>query len=991
MAVNDTPAVAFGLSFRPLRFFLRCRPLAPPVRRPLAYGDYPWLTLTRSMSSRTVNSMKRFVSLAVVVLVAAMAGDAVASLDSGKRKFLRGDYQGARADLEAVRGGDRAAARLLLARVALRVGAYAEAEKRARDLAGKGPAAIRADGQVLLAELLRLTGRYAEARRELEAVVNGQPADPRAHLRARYLLGLVYRDLGQTERARAVFDAFFDDWNNGTIAQDDAEQVMYVAQAARYSAAFEDANHAFREAVNLDAELLEADVEWGHFFLEKYAVADAEQSFDEVLKRDPNHPDAHNGMALVKLEQSYDLAAARHHIDLALKSNPRHLPSLLTRATLEIDQNKWDAAKATLAEVLAVNPMSFPGRSLLATVHWLRDEMPAYEAERKRVLAANPAYAELFHIVARSAVREHRYREAIALEHEALRINPAYHEAMQALGTGYLRMGQEAEGLSWLRKAWQGDEYNARTYNILNLFEQEIPSKYSFAEGKLFKLRYPNDEKELLRRYIEPTLERAFEDMARRYGFRPETPLIVELFHDPDHYSVRTVGLPNLGALGVCFGRVITAMSPSVGDINWGMVLWHELAHVFAIQLSNSRVPRWYTEGLSEYETLIARPEWRRENDADLYGAMLEGTLPSVAELNYSFMKPDMQEVVVAYYQSAVTIEYIAETHGFDKLVEGLKLFGKGLETPEVIQAITGQDVAAFDASFREYLAVRLAPYQGTFRLPSRGHDDVDALAIAADAAPGDAGAQAALALGLFYDGNAEDGQAAASRALALDPKNRIALYVSAELALRRRELDQARTLYQDLIAAGGDGFDVRARLGMIARQAGDMAEAERQLCAAKALDPERSYPYMELAEIYRETGRADRALLEMETHAMLEQMQYGPLRELVDGLASRGQWAKVRRYGEMALFINPLDAELFLVLGQAYLETGDAARALFTFESAFEARPRLRRPALAHLGMARAYLASKQRRKARDALRKALAIEPENAEALALRKELRR
>jgi hypothetical protein len=148
--------------------------------------------------------------------------------------------------------------------------------------------------------------------------------------------------------------------------------------------------------------------------------------------------------------------------------------------------------------------------------------------------------------------------------------------------------------------------------------------------------------------------------MAKRYGFTPKIPVTVELYQDSDHYSVRTVGLPNLGALGVCFGQVITAMSPSNGDINWGMVLWHELGHVFAIQLSNSRVPRWFTEGLSEYETLIADPSWRRENDADIYGAVLAGTLPSVATINYEFVQPDGQKVVVAYYLSSVMIEYIA-------------------------------------------------------------------------------------------------------------------------------------------------------------------------------------------------------------------------------------------------------------------------------------------------------------------------------------------
>src|SRR5262249_38441629 len=159
-----------------------------------------------------------------------------------------------------------------------------------------------------------------------------------------------------------------------------------------------------------------------------------------------------------------------------------------------------------------------------------------------------------------------------------------------------------------------------------------------------FRFRVPKDERVELERYVPRTLARAFADMVKRYGFTPQLPVTIELFNDPDQYSVRTVGLPNLGALGVCFGQVITALSRSHGKVSSGLCLWHELAHVFAIQLSNSRVPRWFTEGLSEYETLSARPEWKRENDNDVWVAYSAGRLPSVVELNSRFLRAkDMQ------------------------------------------------------------------------------------------------------------------------------------------------------------------------------------------------------------------------------------------------------------------------------------------------------------------------------------------------------------
>src|SRR6185503_7884561 len=274
-----------------------------------------------------------------------------------------------------------------------------------------------------------------------------------------------------------------------------------------------------------------------------------------------------------------------------------------------------------------------------------------------------------------------------------------------------------------------------------------------------------------------------------------------------------TVGLPDVAALGVCFGQVITAMSPMTGDINWGMVLWHELGHVFAIQLSNSRVPRWFTEGLSEYETLIARPDWRRENDADLYGAMANKTLPSIGDLNSEFMQPDQNAVVVAYFLSAVTVEWLAQTYGFPKIVDALKLYGKGQETPDVLKTITGKTIAQLDVDFHKYLEIRLAAYAGTFKLPTRGFDDVTKLEIAADAAPKDAKAKANVALGYYYAGDADKAGAAASAAIALDPKQPIARYILAEIAVHTGDAAAAKQLYRGLAADGFDSSDVRARL----------------------------------------------------------------------------------------------------------------------------------------------------------------------------------
>lgn len=926
-----------------------------------------------------------FAILGAVLGVCLSGNVAFADLAAGRDHWIAGRYRAAVAELAKVRGRDSDAARLVMARVLVAIGDYVAAEQAIIPLKNrKGAQAV--DARLIYAEIRRTTGRRADARTELEQLHSERPND-RA---VRTALASLRHAQGDVVGSQALFKATIAEFDRRAIDLGDADQLFQLAEAARHTGQYELANDSYRSALKIQPQRTEVGVAWADLFARKYASELAAQTLEEVFKVNPNHPDAHAAMAELVANTSYALPTIEHHLNAALAVNPRNARALKVRALLEIDRNRWDAAIAILEQVLAANKEDCEAVALYATVAWLRGDKKAYEALRARAFSINPAYAELYQIVARSAVREHRYAEAVELEKQAIRVKPDLFESMANVGLGYLRLGLETQGLEWLDKAHRGDGYNVRTVNTLNLFERTIPKDYSFRETKHFRIRYHAQDKPVLARYLEPMLERAFEDMVKRYGFSPKTPVVVELYAEKADYAVRAAGLPDISALGVCFGQVIAAMSPATGDLNWGMVLWHELSHVFAIQLSNSRVPRWFTEGLSEYETLIARPEWRRENDADVYGALVDGTLPSIADLNSEFMQPDSNAVVVAYYVSAVAVEWLVRTYGFEKIVLALKLYGLGNETPEVLKQITGRSIAELDREFRKNLALRLAAYAGTFKLPRRGLDDVLKLEIAADATPKDALARARLALGHYYDGDAEKAGLAARQAVALDASQPIARYILAEIAIRAGDAAKASELYRGLIASGHDNYDIRIRIAELAQESGDMAEAERQLSTAKKLDPERSHPYHVLAAIYKKAGESAKALLELERYAFLEQMELAPLKQLVAEYSQLAVWDKARTYGEMAVFISPQDPDVLVKLGRAYLELGDAAKALHTYDSLLVAQPAPRRPALVHLGRAQALAALGNKRDARIALDRALKTEPENAEALAWKARLR-
>jgi len=166
--------------------------------------------------------------------------------------------------------------------------------------------------------------------------------------------------------------------------------------------------------------------------------------------------------------------------------------------------------------------------------------------------------------------------------------------------------------------------------------------------------------------------------------------------------------MPGLGALGVTFGFVVAMDSPSArppGQWHWASTMWHELSHVYALEMTNHRVPRWFTEGLAVYEETAAAPDWGDRLDPGAINAIKGKKLLPIADLDRGFMHPAYPEqVTVSYFQGGKICSFIAQEWGYDRLIAMLHDFGDKLTTPEVIEKELHMKPEEFDKKFMAWL-----------------------------------------------------------------------------------------------------------------------------------------------------------------------------------------------------------------------------------------------------------------------------------------------
>ena len=740
---------------------------------------------------------------------------------------------------------------------ALNTGRYDEVEGILKSENGERPAVLRARAHIA-------RGRYAEAEKLLAPFAASSPAGDAA-----LELGLLQQYLGRRQDSVRTLQGVF---TRG--AQQTAADLLRLALAARALGRFQDANSFFRNASGLAPDDPVINTAWGELFLASYNRTEALKSFQSALKAQADYVPAQIGLAGAIADE--DPPAARSAVEAVLKTNPSYVPAHLFLAELALDERAREDARGTIRKALAVNPNSLEARSLEAAIAFLEGKTTEFQSMVDAILKLNPTYGEAYRVAGDHAARNYRFDEAVELTRRALALDATSTRASADLGSHLLRTGDEPGARRALETAFKADPYNIVTFNQLAMLDT-VDKFETIRDGDLV-IRLDPNEAGVMREHVVQLARQSLDTLSRLHQFKPTGPILVEMFPKHDDFAVRTIGLPGfIGALGACFGRVVTLDSPRArppGQFSWEATLWHEMAHVISLQMSNNRVPRWLSEGMSQFEERRARPEWGREMELPFAQALEAGKLLKLSDIQEGFLDPRMISLV--YHQSSLVVEHLIDTYGNEAWWRLLRAYGKGLETDAAFKEAFNTTLDDVQASFDARLERDYADLRRALRTPSIPEKaTVNQLKTLASENPGSFGAQMTLARALYEAGDMAPAIEALERASKLVP------------------------------AANGDQ-NPNALIAMIATKQGD-------------------------------TARAIRAL---EAVVKVESSDVEAARRLAGLVAPLGDEVRTAAAYERVASLDPFDAQAQSVVGRDALKRKDGPRAVRALRAALAAGP---------------------------------------------------
>ncbi len=928
------------------------------------------------------------------------------------RDAYRGDARRARRDLREYLSDFPDSLRALeaLTRLELDSGRAEEALKYGERLANLTPR--HASAIALLARLNRTHGRYVEAERVLREGIG--LCEQTLELEA-CLAALLHYTGRRDDANTLVDDALGRIGDFGDLSGDELCSLarLYhitgdMEKAAR-AAVFADAALNGRKGPNYRHERFEPLLILG----ELYRISRLESgnralaAYDDVFKISPDQTDALLGRAETRL-YGRNLSGALEDCERVLMLNPIHLGALAFKARLLIRNGRYGDAMELIEKGLALNGLEKSLLAQKAACLCLRGETAESEKALRAAFEVDAFYGAGYMAVGEALLYHYRFGEARDYFRKSIALDADLNEAYILLARSSVNLGLEEEAEKTLKESKLRDPYNHPwRYNMLKILD-ELKRKKRVRAGTAIFL-FDVDEWGVMEHYLPALFEQSWARFEKRYGISPKGPILVEMFSDHEDFAVRTVGFTGLGALGACFGDVLTLLSPRTGgfrrEFNWVSTLHHEIAHTFTLKLSRHRVPRWLTEGFSVYEEQAIRKTWDRDMQFDLFNAYHNDRLIPIRSFNAAFHG---SRVLFAYYQAGLFVKYIEETYGWDALLTMLKAYGRDVETEAALaealgESRVGPEARTLDSAFRAWIGENIIA--SIDMIPAWSDRKRREFVDAVHRSPRKADLLARAAWACYSKDKIVDARYYLDRLIKEDPRNASGLCLSGTLAVAGDKPERAEECFRACLEQGGGNFYVYLNLGNLA--AGRDEDGEAASFYEKALEAfsgfvGRNNPYELLVRLYSRNDEKEKAIRILRSFVDIVEHDFANRIDVARYYTEKDRLDEAVVLFREAVEVDPFVRSVHLEMGRALAGLGRFEEALDEFDVAILVKPYLELPpgkrenapgedydTLAEILVARAsaFLSLGRRAEALEDIEKALSCRPDYQEAIDLRK----
>jgi tetratricopeptide (TPR) repeat protein len=835
-----------------------------------------------------------------------------ATLGDARTRWLKGNYEEAQSDYEELlkEAKNLVPASVGLSRALASQGEYDKALAVIESALKSQPK--EASLHARRGELLHLRGRFDEALAASKAALG---IDAKS-LPALWVQAQVYRDQGDTKEALAEVAAIrklYEDTVNTPNEIKDPELLviagMAIAEYARWKALPDEfqaiLDDLYGDAGKFDKLYWPAMYQAGLLLLEKYNRGEALSELDKALKINPSAAEVLVAKGVSAL-QRFEIKDAEGLAERALKINPNLPEGLRLRADVYLATGDTAKALRELGTAKKINPRDERTLARVAAVQQLQNDEKGLKDTITEAEKSSKKPALFWFDLAERLEERRRFDVAESYYQKAMTLRPELSGPLNGLGMLYMRLGKEAEASKLLDKGFKMDQFNVRVSNMRKVLAHL--QTYKELKTKHFVIKFDPDRDGVLANYLAIFLEEVYEELAKKFDYRPAGPIPVEVFRNHDMFSGRTVALPDLHTIGACTGRVITMVSPnektSKGEparkpFNWARVMRHELVHIFNLAQTNYLVPHWFTEGLAVSNEGFPRPPtWNK---------MLAERVPAGKLLDLGFIRPrDAMEWQLAYCQAQLYIEYIEKKYDPKALGKLLAAFTRGLSTTGAIEEVLKVDKANFEKGYRAYLDEVVKKIQGNASAKTRTLAELEA-DYKKDNRNADTCGELALKL---LSSKPMRARTLAEEALEIRKNHPKANYVLAQLALRAADSKAARAFLEKGIDRENPEPLVLKAVGKIYYEANDFSKAAEVFELGRKADPYDRDWLLELARTYAQTNETKKQISVLKDLVPLDADDLDRRVRLARLLQEQGDQAGAEKYAREAIEIDILSKE---------------------------------------------------------------------------------